>query len=643
MVKKETDYEYDNIEEVKTIKPYYEYNINILSKELSDNKLEEYDLLISLINMKIVEEPKYIKRLLKEFKLITYFGFQEVFFQVSQILELTKEYPHIIRGSAGSCLLCYYMKITNIDPVQEKISLSRFMHKKRQDIPDIDIDFPANDRDFIYEKIFTKWKDKVARISNHIKYKEKSAYREAIRQEGYNKFVPRDYKLSDIFQDKEQIKNVNKKAKELMGNFRCYSLHCGGIIIFKNNVPSNLVLKDFEIGNNGFTGKQIWMDKDQVEDADMIKIDVLSNRGLSQLLDIDKKDIREYPLKDIRTLQLFKQGDNLGITHSESRAMMKVFKTMQPKSIKELAIALALIRPAASKNYQKSYFLRDYTPYKYDKSNYIIFDDDATRYIKKLLNCEEGTADLYRRAFAKNKKKLKNEFINKLNTLEKNYHKRMNIIERLEQLEYYSFCKSHAFSYAQLIYCLAYQKAHNPINFWLSALNNCNSSFRKWVHFREANYAGIKLNPGKRPFKLIDNELQPNKPEKKIFSNPVDQLFNYGYWTTKEFLPGMYYREFWQDITDKHKNFDKTIIENNKMKYASFRGLIATGRICKQERKKGFITFVTIGTQDGEYHDLVLHGYHKVSEMSCLRGYGKIKFDGYCKWIEVHQFKKDFL
>ena len=48
------------------------------------------------------------------------------------------------------------------------------MHK-RQDIPDIDIDFPANDRLYLW-KDFTKWKDKVARISNHIKYKEKSAY-----------------------------------------------------------------------------------------------------------------------------------------------------------------------------------------------------------------------------------------------------------------------------------------------------------------------------------------------------------------------------------------------------------------------------------------------------------------------------------
>ncbi len=642
MVKNEYTYDNEDCNETSRnlIKPFYETNINILKTYNED--IEEYKCLINLINMVIINKKKYITRLLKEFKLIIYFGFQEVFKQVSEILELTKDYPHIIRGSAGACLLCYYMGITNIDPVKEKISLSRFMHKKRQDIPDIDIDFPANDRDKIYQKIFTNWKDKVARISNHIKYKEKSAYREAIRQEGYNKFIPRNYKLSDIFKEKEKIDNVNKKAKELIGNFRCYSLHCGGIVIFKNKVPDNMILKEFEINNN-FKGKQLWMDKDQVENASMIKIDILSNRGLSQLIDIDKKDMTLYPEKDIRTLQIFRQGDNLGITHSESRAMMKVFKTMQPKNIKELAIALALIRPAASKNYQKSYFLRDYTPYKYDNSNFIIFDDDATRYIKKLLNCKESDADIYRRAFAKNKTKIKKKFIYNLNLVERDYQKKQQIIERLEQLQYYSFCKSHAFSYAQLIYCLAYQKAHNPKQFWLSSLNNCNSSFRKWVHFREANYVGIKLNPGKRPFKLVDDELIPSKKEKKIYNNPIDQLFNYGYWTSKDFLPGMYYREFWQDITGRHKKFDKTIIENNKMKYANFKGLIATGRVCKQEGKKGFITFVTIGTQDGVYHDLVLYGYHKVSEMTCLKGYGKIKFDGYCKWIEVHKFTSEYI
>ena len=240
-------------------------------------------------------------------------------------------------------------------------------------------------------------------------------------------------------------------------------------------------------------GKQIWMDKDQVEDASMIKIDILSNRGLSQLIDIENTELTSFPSDDFLTYKLFEVGNNLGITHSESRAMMKVFRTIKPKSIKELAISLALIRPAASKNYQKSYFLKDYTPYKYDRTNYLIFDDDATKYIKKLIKCNDSDADLYRRAFSKNNKIKKNKFIKKISHLQdKNV-----IIERLEQLEYYSFCKSHAYSYAQLIYCLAYQKVHNPIRFWLSTLNNCNSSFRKWVHFREPVSSGIKLQIGK--------------------------------------------------------------------------------------------------------------------------------------------------
>ena len=173
---------------------------------------------------------------------------------------------------------------------------------------------------FIYLKIFTKWKDRVARISNHIKFKEKSAYREAIRNEGYNKFIPKNYKLSDIFKDKETITKIERRAKEIIGNFRCYSLHCGGIIIFKNNVPNNLVLKDFDINKNGMIGKQLWMNKNQVEDAGMIKIDILSNRGLSQLISISKQKIIDYDMDDKETWDMFENGDNIGLTHGESRA-----------------------------------------------------------------------------------------------------------------------------------------------------------------------------------------------------------------------------------------------------------------------------------------------------------------------------------
>ena len=625
----------------------YENNLTILKKFCDDDLLklietESVDKLIKILRKVIFDNKKYCNRLFKEFKLILKFNFQEVFYQVYQILNLAGDIPHIIRGSAGSCLLCFLMGITDIDPIKENISLSRFMHDERQDMPDIDIDFPSNRRDYIYKKIFIKWNKQVARISNHILYKERSAYREAIRKEGHRKFVPREYNLKDIFDDSEQINNINKNAKELIGTFRCYSLHCGGIVIFPNSVPDNLYLKDFEIDNN-FTGPQIWMNKDQVEDADMIKIDILSNRGLCQLWDINKKPIADYPIDDEKTLKLFQDGMNIGLTHSESRAMMKVYKTMRPTTIKEIAIALALIRPAASKNFQKSDFLKDYSIFKYDNKKFVIFDDDATLFIKKLLDCDDSVADNYRRAFSKNKKKLKYEFTKLLEKkiTDKNY--RDEILVRLEQLEYYSFCKSHAYSYAQLVWALAYNKVHNPKEFWLSTLNNCNTSYRKWVHFREAKKAGLKLNLGKKPYRLENNEIIPSKYEKKEYTKQIDQLVNCGYWISDNFLNGMYYEEYWLKLTKKHTKLDKTIIENDKIKYAKFKGLIATGRGYKKDDNKGYITFVTISTEDGIYHDLVLYGYHKVCQMLCISGFGKIKFDGYVKWIEVSKFKSEWI
>jgi DNA polymerase III alpha subunit len=604
-------------------------NISNKYKYLLDD--DNAKLLLSLIKKELPQDSIYINRLFKEIKLIIQFNFTEIFLQVSMILELTKGIPHIIRGSAGSCLLCYLMDITNIDPIKENITLSRFMHKNRKDIPDIDIDFPSHLRDNIYQKIFAEWENKVARISNYVLYKQKSALREAIRQEGYRKRIPKNFELNDIFSDIKKIESINKKKNELLGKMRCYSLHCGGIVIFNEKVPEDLILMRKD--NNNIT--QIKLNKDDTEKQNYIKIDILSNRGLSQLMDISDKPISSYSLDCHKTLELFKNGDNIGLTHSESRAMYKVYKTMQPKSIKEIAIAIALIRPAASKGYQKADFLRDYNRYKRSNS-YIIFDDDATLFLKKILKCDSSTADNYRRAFAKNKVKQKSECIKLIKQSEiiDDDEQVDIIIKRLEQLEYYSFCKSHAYSYAQLIWALAYQKVNNPLKFWWSTLNNNNSSYRKWVHFREAQKAGLIICLGSKPFTLNNNILIPKKYYNNISDNTNINIENqyqykkYGYWIGDTFLNNCYYYEYWKDITPMHKNINKYIIYNKKMRYANFYGLIATGRAYKKDDNKGFLTFITIGSNDGIYHDIIINGYNKINQYDIISGYGKIKLDG---------------
>jgi len=133
----------------------------------------------------------YINRLKEEFALIEHFGFEKVFLQVKEILDLADGIPHLIRGSAGTSLVCYLMGITYVDPIKENISLARFMNRYRKDIPDIDIDFPYNYRDEIIDRLKKLYGERVARISNHITFSGSSALREAMRRHGYRRFLPK--------------------------------------------------------------------------------------------------------------------------------------------------------------------------------------------------------------------------------------------------------------------------------------------------------------------------------------------------------------------------------------------------------------------------------------------------------------------
>ena len=99
-------------------------------KSLLEN--DKIKLLLNIIKRKIPDDKKYFKRLIEKFRLILLFEFENVFYQVNEILELVGDVPHIIRGSAGSCLYCYLLAITDIDPIKENIALSRFMHKTRE-------------------------------------------------------------------------------------------------------------------------------------------------------------------------------------------------------------------------------------------------------------------------------------------------------------------------------------------------------------------------------------------------------------------------------------------------------------------------------------------------------------------------------
>jgi hypothetical protein len=658
-------------------------------------------LLISLFQREIPAKEIYYKRLATEFRLIQKKQFTKVFIQVIDILKIATQLkiPHIIRGSAGSSLICYLLRITDIDPVLESISLARFMHTQRDDLPDIDMDFPSNRRDEIYAEIFKTYGNRVARISNHVKYSEKTALKQALKESGVRGIIPKDFNVMNYVPNIMAGAKVIKRAEELDGEFKHYSLHCGGIIIFDKPIPKEYILTEHKEGNNRIpevAWTQVSLNKDQVDDYMFIKIDILSNRGLTELWDIDTRPLEAYPW-DSTVYESLGRGENIGIVYAESRAMRKALICLQPRDIQGIALALAIIRPVA-REHKSAYFkdYRDYQAIRMDYANssnnekkikplecgvqlgdYIIYDDDAIQLIQRLLGCNEAEADVYRKAFAKGKLWKMQEFLTKLRQKHSEFpEEKLHLIyDQLCNLHAYSFCKSHAISYAKLVYALAYNRVHRPVEFWVSAINNCNSSYRRWVYYRESASLGIQLTRGYAPWQYDDASQRlislsskkiPEFPEEgqgaieasQLEQDDINRLeyFRLGYWCHHEFLSGCNLTRD-TEPTKKRRQIGKDASTNKKIteEYEVYlwrcKGLISNYRCCRtwkrvfnegtgrEENRERAITFCTIGYDNAKYIDIVLHGKIGLGKYHLIEGIGIMQDEAHAAWLKVEKWQ----
>lgn len=522
---------------------------------------------------------QYEERLQEELSIIEKKGFIKCFNQVTDIVELTrsKRIPHILRGSGASSLVSYLLGITDIDPVKENMILARFMSEYRDDQPDIDLDYPHWIRDEILQELYERWPNRVARISNDVKYKEKSALREILKKHGVKGKIPKYFKISDYFSQPSVIDQVLREAKELEGEHRYWSLHCGGVIVYDEEIPSDLKMKD----------NQIQLTKYDVEEQNLIKIDVLCNRGLSQLWEIDDRTLSEYPYNDDNIANMLAKGDVIGLTQAESRTIRKTFVALKPKNYHDVALCLALIRPAAADGGRKAAYFTDH-----QNTKMMIYDDDSISYIAETIGCSLGEADRYRRAFKNNKKQDIDKFL-------RQYRERYTDqpMIQLNELHKYSYCKGHAIAYGQLVWALAYHKHYNPKKFWEATIKHCHSSYRRWVHKAEAQKVGVFI------------------PNKLHHLHPIEQFEEQGWWTG-DFLPNCGIRQQ----------------EDGKL---YFRGLVANSR--KIWKGKYSVIFATIGFAIGEYIDIIVRKGAWRGNYKVVSGIGTLKLQHGSLYIEVEQ------
>jgi len=582
----------------------------------NDEKSLNIDDLKKLFIRPIIDDSKYHLRLNEELELISHKNLINHLVRAIEILNITKNIPHVTRGSCGSSLICYLLGITHIDPIKYDIKFARFLNEYRNNLPDIDLDFPHKYRDEVFFQLESRWHNKIARISNKVHYHDKSALRQALRNAGIRKFISKYDLNKTIKQLPSHIKNfVLTEKKKLEETFKCYSLHCGGIVYYPEGIPKKLLLKSDKVK----ILNQIILDKYDIGNDKTFKIDILSSRALSQLFDIYKNfdntniDFSEYEY-DEQTYELLGNGHNIGITLSESPLMRFAFMKIKPKSIYDIALCLSIIRPAAVS-------IDSFQNFSVNKGEQqLIFDDDAIEIIAKVLNVSDADADMYRRYFTKNDKKKINEFKKLLENTSLSIKEQKSLFLKLSKLSTYGFCKAHAFSYAQLIYKLAYCKVHYPKQFWEATLNNCKSSYYKWVHIHEASLHDVYPKNKGSIYAL-------NRQKKLDNLSSKEQLQMFGYWTGKDFYPKCYLlSESNDNIENIDSNSDIEDIECAS-KNIKFNGIIASIKIKNTKNSK--YAMILLGVASRKYIQLNIKDFKPSGNGSFkgIKGIGKYSQD----------------
>jgi DNA polymerase III alpha subunit len=494
--------------------------------------LENIQLLLDRFKRPIPDKQEYKNRLAEEFELILNQRFTDYFLQICDIIDITQDLTHMTRGSAGSSLVCYLLGITDVDPIKWNIPVARFMNPLRDDLPDVDIDFQHWQQGEVMQRIFKKWPGKTARLSNYVMFREKSAKKEAAKRLGAKGNLPRNFTYESVGVDPKEAKRIERK---LIGKKRAISKHCGGIVMFTRQLPKSLISQD----------NQILLDKYEVEDLEHLKVDILANRGLSQLLEIDEiTKLEYYPETDEATSELLCRGDVLGVTQGESPAMRRLFRALQPKSMQDC--------------------------------------DDAIDIISNIIGVDMYEADMYRRAFAKKNDEKILEFVEKMG----GHPRKQEAMAALQELSGFGLCRAHAVNLGRLIWALAYQKAHNTKEFWRANLKHCQGSYRSWVYQCEAHRLNLPTKSG---------------------------------WWWHGFPKRLGVRQQWMDRVE-------------------FAGVIANGR-CYRGKKGRWVTFLTLGTNYGEYIDVVVQKPFAYRDGDIIHGSGRIKHSNNSDYIDSSDVK----
>ncbi|HET9276071.1 MAG TPA: DNA polymerase III subunit alpha, partial [Gemmatimonadales bacterium] len=481
-------------------------------------------------------------RLEHELAIIAQKGFADYFLVVKDIVEHGP--THCGRGSVANSMVSYALGITHVEPLGAGLLFERFLNPERRDPPDIDLDFPWDERDQVLAYVFRRYPmPRAAMVANHNTFKLRGSLREVAKVEGrppgeirevtrripwYSDDVPVDRLLAEHpnFRGLDLPPSwlaLAKEAAPLVGTPRHLSLHPGGVVIvptaLTDYVPVEPAVKELD-GAPDLTVPVIQFEKDGAEDAGLVKIDLLGNRSLAVIRDgiamVKENTGRQLDYtsseagEDPATRELFRTGRTMGVFYTESPASRLLCEKSRAESFELLVLNTSIIRPASNK-YIRTYLERlhggSWEPLHpslrevlADTFGVMVYQEDVVNVSAVFAGMSLAAGDGLRKALSK-KRPVKalaayaGEFFAGALALGRDPEVAKRVWDNVLSFAGYSFCKGHSCSYIQVAQQSCFLRARYPAEFFAAVLANGGGFYAPFAYVAEAMRLGIRILP----------------------------------------------------------------------------------------------------------------------------------------------------
>ncbi len=472
------------------------------------------------------ELPAKVRKLLdEEFALIAKQKYACYFLTVHDLVRFarTRDPPILCqgRGSAANSIVCFLLGVTSVDPVTHDLLFSRFVSEERAEPPDIDVDFEHERREEVMQYIYQRYgRHRAGIAATVIHYRPRSAVREVGKVLGFSEDVTarltstiwgsfsssmaeQRYAEAGFEIDNPAIVRLRDLVDQILHFPRHLSQHVGGFVLTEDRLDETVPIHNAAMEDRTF----IEWDKDDIDALGLMKVDVLA---LGMLTCIRKAfalmrqhGLGEHDLTvdleadDPEVYDMLCRGDSIGVFQVESRAQMNMLPRLRPRTLYDLTVQVAIVRPGPIEGDMVHPYLRrrsgidpvEYPspapPHPADELKSLLgqtygvplFQEQAMKLAIVAADFTPGEANHLRRAMAtfRNVGTMHN-FREKLvkGMTARGYTAEFaeRCFRQIEGFGSYGFPESHALSFARLVYVSSWIKCHQPAVFACALLNS---------------------------------------------------------------------------------------------------------------------------------------------------------------------------